>query len=85
MSNSNEKAEEMNCKDLDMSIKPDAFKRLSKRDQVRWHLCYAQRLTRRAKHLKSPSKARVTRRMAADQKRWAEGLRIRYGLRKSEF
>lgn len=74
----------MSCEDLDLSIRPDAYKRLSKRNQVRWHLCYAAHLTRRARQLKSPSKARVTRRMAAAQKRWAEGLRIRAGLKKSD-
>jgi len=75
----------MTCKDLDLSVKPDAYKRLTRRNRVRWHLCYAARLTRRATHLKGPSKARVTRRMAAAQKRWAEGLRIRYGLKKADF
>ena len=74
----------MNCADFDMSIKPDAYKRLTPRNKVRWHLCYAKRLTQRAAHLKSPSKARVTRRMAASQKKWAEDLRIRHGLRKSD-
>jgi hypothetical protein len=69
---------------LDMSITPDKFKRLSKKNQVRWHHCYANRLTRSAAHLKRPSKVRITRKMAAAQRKWAEGLRIRYGLTKKE-
>lgn len=74
----------MTCEALDMSIKPGAYKRLTNKNKVRWHRCYARHLTRRAAHLKSASKARVTRRMAAAQRSWAEGLRIRYGIRKSE-
>jgi hypothetical protein len=40
------------CKNVNLSIQPASYKRLSASKNKLWHRCYAQRLTRRRTHLK---------------------------------
>ena len=68
------------CKDLDMSIMPDAFKKLSPHDQVAWHMCYSKRLTRRATHIKRAREKQWLKAQAKDQLKWAEEIRKKHKL-----
>ena len=68
------------CKDLDMSIQPDGFKKLSPRDQVAWHICYSKRLTRRATHIQKAREKRWLKFQAKHQLQWAEEIRKKHKL-----
>ncbi len=72
------------CKDLDMSIQPAAFKKLSPESQVAWHMCYSKRLTRRAAHIKRAREKQWLKLQAKDQLNWAEEIRKKHKLSKVE-
>ena len=68
------------CKTMNMSIMPDAFKKLSPSDQVAWHMCYSKRLTRRATHIKRAREKQWLKAQAKDQLKWAEEIRRKHKI-----
>ena len=68
------------CKSMDMSIQPDAFKKLSPAAQVAWHICYSKRLTRRATHIKRAREKQWLKAQAKDQLKWAEEIRRKHKI-----
>jgi hypothetical protein len=68
------------CKKMDMSIQPNAFKKLSPAAQVAWHICYSKRLTRRATHIKRAREKQWLKAQAKDQLKWAEEIRRKHKI-----
>jgi hypothetical protein len=66
------------CKQMDMSMQPAAFKRLSPAAQAAWHMCYSKRLTRRAAHIKRAREKQWLKVQAKDQLKWADEIRRKH-------
>lgn len=47
-----------NCKSVNLSIKPNEYKRLTKKNKIKWDKCYLAYLTRRKAHTKKARKRR---------------------------
>jgi hypothetical protein len=69
-----------NCKKINFSIKPDEYKKMKPKKQVEWHLCYADKLEKRAKRITRRREKDWLRFQVKDQRKWAEEIQKKYKL-----
>lgn len=58
----------MSCDKVNLSIKPAAYKRLTKKNKIKWDECYIKTLKRSRAHTKNQTKKRDLLRMINAQK-----------------
>jgi hypothetical protein len=48
----------MSCDKVNLSVKPGPYKRMTKKNKIKWHECYIKTLKRSRSHTKNQTKKR---------------------------
>lgn len=62
------------CTGINLSVKPGKYRRMTKKNKIKWHKCYMKSLTRHKTHTKRSTKKKGLQMIIRDQEAQLKAL-----------